>query len=78
MQEKGHFIELNYVFDILPWLKEKILPYCSYAQRQLIFAVEQYIDYLELRASYRAPDQVVNQAIYKAFYEQFVEEKLYA
>ena len=78
MQETGHFIELNYVFDILPWLKEKILPYCPYAQRQLIFAVEQYIDYLELRASYRTPDQVVNQAIYRAFYEQFVEEKLYA
>lgn len=78
MHETVHLIELNYVFDILPWLKEKILPYCPYAQRQLIFAIEQYIDYLELRVSNRVSDQVVNQAIYKAFYKQFVEEKLYA
>lgn len=75
MQETGHFIELNYVFGVLPWLKNEILPHCPYKERQLVFALEQYVDYLEIRASCRAQDQAVNRAVYRTFCEQYIKEK---
>lgn len=41
------FIELNYRNDILPWLKEIILPNCTIKEEWLVTALKQYIDHLE-------------------------------
>lgn len=45
--QDGHFIEMDYRHDILPWLKEHILPNCRLKEEWLISAIKQYIDHLE-------------------------------
>lgn len=41
------YIELNYRNNILPWLKNDILPNCKLKEEWLISAIKQYIDHLE-------------------------------
>lgn len=75
MEDNGHFIELNYRFKLLPWLKEQVLPRFPYKEKQCIFALEQYIDHLEERAFIRPQDQALNQAVWQAFCEHFGKEE---
>lgn len=44
---QDRFIPLNYRSDILPWLKETVLPNCVVKEEWLISALKQYIDHLE-------------------------------
>lgn len=44
---QDRFVTLNYRFDILPWLKETVLPECRVKEEWLITALKQYIDHLE-------------------------------
>lgn len=46
-EESGRFLLMNYKEDILPWLKEKVLPNCIFQEKGLISAIFQYVDYLE-------------------------------
>ena len=41
------FIEMDYYHNILPWLKEHILPNCRLKEEWLESAIKQYIDHLE-------------------------------
>ncbi|MDE6715842.1 MAG: PD-(D/E)XK nuclease family protein, partial [Muribaculaceae bacterium] len=41
------FIEMDYYHNILPWLKDKILPNCRLKEEWLESAIKQYIDHLE-------------------------------
>ena len=42
------YVPINYVEDILPWLKENVLPQCPYDDKGILIAgVQQYIAYLE-------------------------------
>lgn len=41
------YAPLSYRHDILPWLKEQILPTCTVREEWLISALRQYIDHLE-------------------------------
>ena len=41
------FIESNYCYDILPWLKEDVLPNCKWRDDNLVSALKQYIDHLD-------------------------------
>lgn len=54
---EDRFISLNYRHDILPWLKDMVLPNCKLKEDWLISALKQYIDHLEglygLRSSQR-------------------------
>jgi len=43
----GGFVESNYCYDILPWLKEDVLPNCKLKDDNLVSALKQYIDHLE-------------------------------
>ena len=43
----NRFIESNYCYDILPWLKEDVLPNCKLKDDNLVSALKQYIDHLE-------------------------------
>lgn len=43
----NHFLEMDYYHNILPWLKEKILPNCRVREEWLESAIKQYIDHLE-------------------------------
>ena len=41
------FVESNYCYDILPWLKEDVLPNCKLKDDNLVSALKQYINHLE-------------------------------
>ena len=42
------YVPINYVEDILPWLKENVLPQCPYDDKGILIAgMQQYIAYLE-------------------------------
>jgi len=43
----NRFLEMDYYHNILPWLKEKILPNCRVREEWLESAIKQYIDHLE-------------------------------
>ncbi len=45
--DTGRFIKMNYKDNILPWLKEEVLPNCKLKDDLFISAIKQYIDYLE-------------------------------
>ena len=45
----GRYLELNYKDDILPWLKDEVVPNCRYVEQPIITMLLQYIDYLEYR-----------------------------
>lgn len=45
--EQGQFIPLNYKDDILPWLKNDVLPNCALKEDLLSSGIKQYIDYLD-------------------------------
>lgn len=43
----NRFVEMDYYHNILPWLKETILPNCRLREEWLVSAIKQYIDHLE-------------------------------
>jgi hypothetical protein len=45
--DSGRFITMNYRYDVLPWLKDYVLPNCKAEDDIFISGVKQYIDYLE-------------------------------
>lgn len=62
------FIAMNYRNDILPWLKEIILPNCTIKEEWLVTALKQYIDHLEgifqLRGSQASIQLQMEQKLY--------------
>ncbi|MEI6139767.1 MAG: PD-(D/E)XK nuclease family protein [Mariniphaga sp.] len=54
------FLPLSYKEDILPWLKDHILPNCRIKDIYLKSTVEQYIDYLEGMFNSREIDKAMN------------------
>lgn len=48
-KHKSRYLECNYRDDVLPWLKESVLPACRYSEVELIAMLQQYISYLEKR-----------------------------
>lgn len=67
----NRFFRRNYVYDVLPWLKEDVLPCMPYREKYLISGLEQYIDYLEARASMRPVDLAKNKAVYEAIQNEY-------
>ncbi len=51
--EACRFIASNYRNDILPWLKQKVLPEIRYKDELFLSCLKQYIDYLEGRFGLR-------------------------
>lgn len=49
--ELERYFALNYKEDILPWLKEEVLPNCPYGEKTFVAMLCQYIDYLDHRFS---------------------------
>lgn len=50
-EKQSRYIEANYRDNILPWLKEEVLPECKHSEVELISMLQQYISYLESRFS---------------------------
>ena len=62
---KNHFISLNYLNDILPWLKNEILPKVDIENRILYSSILVYIDYLENMFKNESNYQITNKIIEK-------------
>lgn len=43
----SRYKEISFRSDVLPWLEEEVLPKCRLRDRELISAIEQYIDHLK-------------------------------
>lgn len=65
------YINLSFRDDILPWLKEYVVPILPDKDHLLRCAVEQYIDYLEGIFSLRTIDKELNMKV-----EECIKEKL--
>lgn len=59
----GRYITLNYKDDILPWLKNEVLPTCKEDNSILASALEQYIDHLDGMFNLRKEEQMINKSI---------------
>lgn len=56
----NRFIELNYKYDIIPWLKNDILPNIMRKDNQLECSIVLYIDYLERKLNISEKDQYIS------------------
>lgn len=65
------YINLSFRDDILPWLKEYVVPILPDKDHLLRYAVEQYIDYLEGIFGLRTIDKELNMKV-----EECIKEKL--
>lgn len=59
----GRYITLNYRDDVLPWLRNDVLPTCEEDNPILASALEQYIDHLEGMFNLRKEEQMINNSI---------------
>jgi len=62
---KNHFVPLNYLNDILPWLKDTILPQVDKENKILYSSILVYIDYLENMFKNESDYQITNKFIEK-------------
>jgi len=61
----NRFIELNYRYHILPWMKEEILPNCILKEEWLNSALKQYIDHLEGLFGLRSSEKEMQKSLEK-------------
>lgn len=69
--QTDRFLNLSFKDDILPWLKNKLLPEIKLKDKFLISSIEQYIDYLEGLFSLRIDLKKMNMELQK-----FISEAL--
>jgi predicted SprT family Zn-dependent metalloprotease len=68
---KDRFLELSYKNDILPWIKESVIPNCRVKDTFLYSALEQYVDHLEGRFNLRLIDKKMNKEL-----QEFIRKEL--
>ncbi len=69
------FIEMSYKDDILPWLKQDILPEIKIKESLIESGVRQYIDYLEGRLSLRESEKPIKTIMNKTINEKLLQGK---
>lgn len=60
---ENNFLEINFKYDILPWLKTQVLPNVKLKDVFLKSTIEQYIDYLEGLFNQRAIHKNMNEEL---------------
>ena len=68
---KNRYLKLSFRDDILPWLKNAVLPNVRIKERFLMSSLEQYIDHLEGKFSLRTINNNMNMELQK-----FIKNKL--
>lgn len=66
----SRFMALSFRYDILPWLKSKVLPIIQQDDVYLLSAVTQYVDYLEGLFNIREINTTMNMALQRIISEQ--------
>nr|WP_319571248.1 PD-(D/E)XK nuclease family protein [uncultured Draconibacterium sp.] len=62
---KNRYLNLSFKEDILPWLKNNVLPNIQTKDRYLSSAIEQYVDHLEGKFSLRTINNKMNMELQK-------------
>ena len=62
-KDKGRFVELNYRYDILPWIEEDVLPNIALKEDLLASSLKLYVDYLKGMFDLRNDEQIIHQKI---------------
>lgn len=57
--DPGRFLQLTYLYHILPWLENEVLPSCTIREEWLISALRQYTDHLKGMFGLRDNDEIV-------------------
>ena len=68
---RSRYVNLSFCYDILPWLKDKILPTIKYKELFLQTAIIQYIDYLEGLFKIRNIDKPMNMELNRLIEQHF-------
>lgn len=68
---RSRYANLSFCYDILPWLKDKILPNIKYKELFLQTAIIQYIDYLEGLFKIRNIDKPMNMELNRLIEQHF-------
>lgn len=68
---RSRYVNLSFCYDILPWLKDKILPNIKYKELFLQTAIIQYIDYLEGLFKIRNIDKPMNMELNRLIEQHF-------
>lgn len=68
---RSRYVNLSFCYDILPWLKDKILPTIKYKELFLQTAIIQYIDYLEGLFKIRNIDKPMNMELNKLIEQHY-------
>ena len=68
---RKRYLNLSFRDDILPWLKNSVLPNARIKDRLLLSSLEQYIDHLEGKFSLRTINNKMNMKL-----QEFIKEKL--
>ncbi len=68
---RSRYVNLSYCYDILPWLKDKVMPCIECKEQFLQSAIIQYIDYLEGLFKIRNIDEPMNKELQKLIIKQF-------
>lgn len=69
LRDNERFLPKSYLYDVLPWLENDVIPVIPYKEKQLYAALEQYIDYLKGRFGLRTTDKDFNEAVMKDIIE---------
>lgn len=72
----NRFIEMNYREDVLPWLKNDILPEIRIKETLIESGIRQYIDYLEGRFGLRELEKTVRTIMNKSINEKLGLDKM--
>ena len=59
--DKGRYIELNYRYDILPWIEHYVLPNVPLKEDLLISSLKLYIDYLKGMFDLRNDGEIIHE-----------------
>jgi len=65
-EQLGGFLPMNFKYDIIQWLENKVLPDCRQKEFLLYSAVTQYVDFLKGIFNMRNTDKIVSQNIKKS------------
>ena len=65
-EKLGGFLPMNFKYDIIQWLENKVLPDCRQKEFLLYSAVTQYVDFLKGIFNMRNTDKIVSQNIKKS------------
>lgn len=75
-ESRGRFIELNYKYDILPWMEYDVLPNIAIREELLISSVRLYIDYLKGIFGMRVNEEPIINKIQETMKEKLKIESL--